>query len=309
MLIIRPFFAVILWVLGLWWCSATVMGQTEIALLSGPELSSSALEATEAHPFDFSRKQIYFGAELDGRPVNFILDTGMPGLLLNNRGRETGADAGAEFSGEALGGAVRMSVRKVSSLRMAGREHGRQWAHTLDLRAVESRTERPVDGYVGYELLRNTELRIDYARQTFQLLRPTRRPEHAGRTPLHVLKFEFIGHLPVVTLRVGKHRLRFAIDTGASVNLLDSGSGVDVDPTNQRVNLQGLDGASDDCSYVLLPPVRDLDLSDAQRSFVSLDLSHLQTPGTPPIHGILGSDFLAAYTVGVDYRRRRVLLW
>ena len=39
-----------------------------------------------------------------------------------------------------------------------------------------------------------------------------------------------------------------------------------------------------------------------------MDLSHLHHDGQQ-LAGILGSAFLSRYTVGIDYRRRKVYLW
>lgn len=270
-------------------------------------LSGFATEGeSTVQPFDLHRNLIFFPARIDGRQGNFILDTGAPTLLLNRR---TDTNAAAYTTGYGAGGEVSYDHQRVESLEFAGQHHGRTWALALDLSAMETRTGRTIDGFVGYEQLWNRELRIDYADREFQVLKSERRPQHSGAAPDHVLPLEFVDHLPVVTLRVGKRKLRFIIDTGAGTNLIDQNYTALTEPTGRMMNVQGLDGNDVNRELVVLTNPRELRLSEAQRTFVDAELSHLQTPGQPPLAGILGSAFLSNYCIGIDYRRAKLYLW
>lgn len=270
-------------------------------------LSGSAPEGVSAaQPFDLYRNLIFFPARVDGRQGNFILDTGAPTLLLNRR-TDTGHESYA--TGYGAGGEVGYDHQRVESFEFAGQRHGRTWALALDLSAMEARTGRTIDGFVGYEQLWNRELRIDYARREFQVLKSERRPQHTGAAPDHELDLDFVDHLPIVTLRIGKRKLRFILDTGAGTNLIDHQYAALTQPTGRVMNVQGLDGNDADCELVTLSDPRELSLTEAQRTFVDTDLSHLQTPGQPPLAGILGSAFLGNYCIGIDYRRAKLYLW
>lgn len=282
-------------------------------LKAGQAASSGSAPATTvvkggalAQPFDLHRNLIFFPATLDGERGNFILDTGAPRLLLNRRAT---AAKGLAATGLGAGGEVRYCRQRVQSLEFAGRRHGRTWALALDLSAMEARTGRTIDGFIGYEQLWNRELRIDYAERVFRVLASKRRPRHLGRAPDYELPLDFVDHLPVVTLRVGKRKLRFILDTGAGTNLLDRRYSGLTKATDRQMNVQGLDGNDAVLPIVLLAGVRQLPLTTQQRTFVAADLSHLQSPGEPPLAGLLGSAFLARYCVGIDYRRAKVHLW
>ena len=75
------------------------------------------------------------------------------------------------------------------------------------------------------------------------------------------------------------------------------------------MNIQGLDGASKDHKLVRIPELRMERRKLSEISFVSMDLSHLQSVGQPPIVGILGSVFLTDRIVGIDYVKRKINLW
>ncbi|MEO0733347.1 MAG: hypothetical protein AAFZ52_10970 [Bacteroidota bacterium] len=267
--------------------------------------ASPAAELLAEQAFTFARNLIFFSAQLDGTTGSFILDTGAPRLLVNNRGVATGTRTA---TGIASSGEVALHNHRVESFQMGGQEHGKRWALALDLRALEKRMERPVDGFVGHELLRGGELRIDYPNRTFQLRKSVRQPQHAGRQPDLMFRFDYSDHLPVITLKVGKHKLRLALDTGAGVNLIDARYAELFLDTGEKMNLQGLDGNNGNYS-ILRPGTTPSTIDRHELTFVALPLDRLQTPGKPRIDGLLGSAFLANYCVGIDYRRRKLYLW
>ena len=289
-------------------CASWARAQGAVSVLKAEVVrAGSARPGATAgeHPFRFERNLIFFSAELDGRSAQLILDTGAPGLLVNNHGRPDQRTAATVGLG--AGGAVSLTNQKIESLSIGERDYGRWWALGLDLRSLESRTGQRIDGFVGHDLLRRGELRIDYPGRTFSLRRSRRAPTAGGRAPRAVLPFEFVGHLPVVTLQSGGRRLRFAVDTGAGTSLVDPASRAALVATGGQIDIQGLDGQ---------PAVHDLvgvELAGLPApaptvSFAAMDLSHLRA-GRRPIDGIIGSDLLASYVVGIDYRRRKIYLW
>jgi hypothetical protein len=259
--------------------------------------------------FSFDRNLIFFIAHLNGEAGNYILDTGSPTLLLNVRNEEKSSTSSY---GIAAGGTVALTNYKVKSFEMAGKKLGQRWALATDLRAMEARTGKTIDGYVGYDLIRSGELRINYGEEFFYLRKSVRKPRNAGRLPDHVFRFTYHDHLPVITLKVNGKKLRFAIDTGSGVNLLDKRL-ADKEQlairSERQINVQGLDGFEAVYNIVRLQTPDGLANCAGQIDCVSMDLNHLQTGPTRTISGILGSSFLSSYTVGIDYRRRKLYLW
>ncbi len=258
--------------------------------------------------FTFSRNLIFFEAVVDGHPGSFILDTGAPTLIVNDRGAGAGA---RRHTGVGAGGTVQLTDHRVTRFEMGGRAVDNYWAVGLDLRDLERRTNERIDGFVGYDLLNSGELRIDYDRQTFQLLSSSRRPTHAGRAPRAMLKFVLVDHLPVVQVKIDGQKYYFAVDTGAGSNLIDEALAerTRTQATGGMINIQGLDGKPVDCPIVTLSGTNTLPGGSPALEFVSIDLRHLQRAGSLPLDGILGSVFLSRYTVGIDYRRRKLYLW
>ncbi|TXF91266.1 hypothetical protein FUA23_03315 [Neolewinella aurantiaca] len=256
--------------------------------------------------FDFTRNMIFFEARVNGKQGSFILDTGAPTLLLNNRGAAVGNPAP---TGVAAGGIVDLSNQRIESFEMGGRNTGKHWAIAMDLRGMEQRMGKTIDGFVGHKILRDGEVRIDFPDRKFQLVESSRKPRHEGRAPVTAVKFEYIDHLPVILLRVGKKKLRFAIDTGAGTNLIDKRLSKIFTPTGSEMNVQGLDGDNKNHQIVTISDLQLAGEAQPETTFVAMDLSHLQSPGERAISGILGSVFLTDYVVGIDYKRRKINLW
>ena len=271
------------------------------------EATAAPVTTDAAVDFTLHRNLIFFEAAVDGRSGNYILDTGAPTLLLNHRGA-AGRPA-TDQEGVGTGGAVALSNRKVSSFVLNGQQLGQRWALALDLRGMERRMGVAIDGYVGQQLLRNRELRIDFANRRFELRASVRQPLYEGRPPRQTLRFTYADHLPVITLRVGNRKLRFALDTGAGVSLLDERFAELAAATGSSMNIQGLDGTATDYPLVRIPDLSCWADEAVTVNFTLLDLAHLQAADGAPIAGILGADFLRHYAVGIDYRRRRVYFW
>lgn len=289
--------------------SPAMSAQQSVAYLGvgdrGPSAKAVVSDGFFARNFTFERNLIFFDATLDGQAGRYILDTGAPGLIVNLRHQPQATAAAVRGIG--TGGTLTLSDHRVRQLRIGDRTVTDYWAVGSDLRDFETRTGQRIDGFLGYDLLSDGELRIDYTRKQFQLLKSRRKPTHTGLPPSRIIKFFFLDHLPVIEIRIDGRNYYFALDTGAGVNLIDCKHLPQrlLDSTGSTVNVQGLDGRPTDGEALKLS---GNDLLYGQ-SFVSTDLEPLSEGSDLRISGILGSPFLSQYTVGIDYRRRRVYLW
>ncbi|PHI20987.1 hypothetical protein CEQ90_04685 [Lewinellaceae bacterium SD302] len=295
--------------------NSRLIAQREVAILKTDQRQSliTASQLTAAgisFPFLLERNQIWLEATVEAERGYFILDTGAPTLLLNDNDQRSPNQLTAEGRGAA--GAVTLTEHRVNSFSLAGIEQGQQSAYLIDLDGFAKRSGNHLLGMIGHEQLKDYELLIDCKEQEMKLF-PARRNElHRSARPAYTLSFTYDEHLPVITLRNGRKKLRFAIDTGAGVNLLNAGGGklpAGLLTLEETVNVKGLGEGEQELPYAKLPGLHLDDLSLEKVDFVLADLSHLQSADGHSIDGIVGPDFLRNFRVSINFRKRKLYVW
>jgi hypothetical protein len=266
-----------------------------------------------AQAFDFmlDRNQIWLKATVENQLGYFILDTGAPTLLLDHRSDPT-EKKDTESAGTGISGNVSLIPHRVSSFSLGGQERGGQEAYLIDLSAFEKRSGNELLGMIGYEQLKDFELLIDCANRELSFF-PARRNElHRTEEPVLTLRFDYESHLPILTLRNGKQKLRFAIDTGAGVNLISDEHGRTIKgllEESNTVNVAGLDGSHEELAYASLPALKLGDFSLAEVPFVRCDLSELQPLEGPAIDGIIGPRLLRQFRISINFKKQKFYVW
>ncbi len=288
---------------------------TSAILYVGNERSESVV-AKESDalslPFELDWNLIWIQGSVDQKTGYFIVDTGAPTLILNSR--ESEAASGKSTSGIGVGGTLPMQRRKVKSFRLGGVEQGGQAAYQIDLRAVEQCAGREIQGLIGYEQFSNNELLIDYPNRRMGFYPSGKNELNASRELLQTLKFTKYTHLPLLTLMIGKRRLRFVLDTGAASSLIHMPSSEDTLPfnwvaTGEEKQLIGVDGAKRKAPIIVVANLQlGTEILD-QLPLVATDLSHLSQLEGLQIDGVLGTDFLQTHCISIDYRKNRLHFW
>jgi len=106
-------------------------------------------------------------------PFDFWLDTGGPSLIISkNLAEELGLDMiDTGKRGVGAGGEVPVIIARVSSFKFAGLEFNDLDTLIIDLRGMEERFNFKFYGCVGYDILKDYKVCIDYPRQELILLK------------------------------------------------------------------------------------------------------------------------------------------
>lgn len=286
-----------------------LLGQRHVALLDAPsrKINTVRSEANgqQLYQFTLDRGMIYLEADLEGARGEYVLDTGAPGLVINERPER----AHEAYVAQSCAEEVKVGMRQVEHFSLGELELREFEAITLDLNHLSQAHNKKVAGLIGYEILQEHTLLLDYQEQQMHLL------DYSVNDALHqpTVRIPFIldGHLPVLELKVGQHTLRLGIDTGSASNILDESwqdllaLGV---ATMPKEEIQGLDQRVQQVEATLVEdfPVGHLGIDT---KFLLLDLSHLRAGAEVPLDGLLGYSFLANFKVAIDYPNQEVLLW
>ena len=173
--------------------------------------------ASTTVPFRLLNNHVYVQAFVNGKgPYTFIVDTGGHTLLSPHVVAEAGLKPVGEAvtsgagNGHSTTGFVHFDEIAIGAVRLRD-EIG--FATVIYDKSIEG---VPVDGMVGFELIRRMVTQIDYGRHTITFIDPERfEPKDVGVA----VPFVFYDHLPDVKGSIGGLPARFDIDTGSRTEL------------------------------------------------------------------------------------------
>jgi len=266
--------------------------------------------------FHLVNKLIIVKAEINDESGWFILDTGLPDLILN---KHHFCGKGKQFNFREIHGND-VSASKITidfqfeGIKLKGRE-----VMALDLKHLEKKTKIPIKGMIGQKLLRKYELLLDYEQRTITFFRLNRKGNKLATTlmpnyaPSDTLSFSWKCHLPVVKMKWGGNLLRFGLDTGAGINLVtpkqanllvNSGYKVvkvkllNMDAPKKAVPRKFINSAKLG-NHILLPmKTISCDFGAINASLAGKDLD-----------GILGYEFFKQQKVSINFKQKKLYLW
>ena len=184
------------------------------------------LDATAAFtlPFDLVGELIVLrNLTLNGQPGDFILDTGNATALVVDNAAYAGHLAATQRAGYGATGTMAVQALPVTNFQLGPARYTGFAADAIPLAHVRRYAGDRVRGLIGYGLLRDYEVVIDYPHRrvswyTLRTSTPARRP-FARRDSL---AFALVRGVPVADGAVGQVLGHWLLDTGAATNQLDA---------------------------------------------------------------------------------------
>lgn len=281
--------------------------QAPIAVLDfGPAKAASRFAEMEesSASFDLRGGLIFVNAVVDGKQGRYVIDTGAPGLVLNQAPKE-----GSDWSGQGVSGCVVVEETMVELFVLGNARFAHLNAYKVDLAYLEKSLGCEIDGLIGYEVLREMELVLDYPNRTITLL-PLRKSDPYQDERKGYLDFFLINHIPVVSGRLGKKNILLGVDTGAGANVLRMAIGKPFEASASGKNrVRGTDSQVKISSLVKAPIDIEGYEEEMAQEYLLMDLSHLQSDLDRPIDGLLGFPFLQDGKWSIHYGQQRIYFW
>jgi predicted aspartyl protease len=158
-------------------------------------------------PMKVLNGHVFISASIAKNRLNFMFDTGSGAAL------DQASVARLALPTHGDGSA---SVVKLPDFSVGGVVLHRQTLPVRDLSALAMVEGVPIDGIVGYELLKRLVVELDYDGRRAVLVKPDGFVPPGGITPLPL---SFIGRMPFVSGRLDGLPIRLAVDTGSGVSL------------------------------------------------------------------------------------------
>lgn len=270
-----------------------------------------------AVPFATMRHTILVHAVLNHQePVTLLLDTGATRTLLTpdiarRLGLTTGSDT-PRSSMVTLGG----QQGDLPLIQLASVAVGDAAVENLQVGVFSALPHAPfIDGLLGGDFLQHFTLRLDYAQSRLQLMPPDAHETVSPPAPspvtavLSTMAMEVIdNHMVVQAMLNHTEPVTLLLDTGTTYTMLTPETarraGLQLSRSRPRGLLKVVGGQE-----VRFPLVPVAALAMGEAVVKNLQVGILEAfPGTRPVDGLLGGDFLEHFTLTLDYRARRLQL-
>lgn len=291
--------------------SCQLLGQERVAYMSGGDRDNTVLAnsfvGTKEVKFELDGGIILVEAVLNNTLQTFILDSGAPGLILNNY-----QNKGKKEVITGINGAVDAYVVTIKNFHWAGITYPSLGAVSMDLSHLESITKRKISGLIGYELLKDFELLLDYSSQAIQIRSLDADFVNTSR-PLVSFSLSFENHLPVIEAVIGGEKLRLGLDTGAEINVLDDRLSARIAKAASEPkpygNIYGVGAKKEKAHIVKVDVTKVASAAYRQMDYVLTDFSSIHHSTTTNIDGILGFPFLSSCKFSIDFKSQELHVW
>ena len=271
---------------------------------------------TKADKLDFAKSKTVSFTMLEGMMVveatvnqqlgNFIIDTGAPTLVLNAYPSAATAPKGRGISDDLNADEIIVEDFSWSTIRKRNLN-----AFKVDISHLELVAGKPIAGIIGYDILKEVELVVNYQTKTVQLS-PITKAITTSKSPIAVIPFTMQGHLPVIKVKIGKKKIKLALDTASESNILDSKYLKKINAQVVRLTkgeMQGVDQQIKEVAIATISGTYIKEIALADMNYLFTDLNHLKSESNIYIDGLLGFPFFKQGKMSINYEEKKLYIW
>ncbi|MCB9267590.1 MAG: hypothetical protein H6558_21410 [Lewinellaceae bacterium] len=266
-------------------------------------------------PFELAGRLIVVEAAVEGISGNFILDTGSSHLILNASHFDGGLSRRTVAAAGSTGSVEEASIRPVRDFVCDSLFFDNLQAHVIDLSHIEEKKNIRVLGLIGYEVLKDFEVLIDFQLQQATLTRLNEQGERLDslailEEPEDSLSFQLKGHVIILDGWVDKTPVKFGLDSGAELNLLHSRVKrriLNHFKIARRANLNGIGGQSVEVLAGKLYRFRcnnRIRCSGMRTLLTNLD--DINASFGTQLQGLVGYEFLCTRRTIINYKKEKL---
>jgi outer membrane lipoprotein-sorting protein/predicted aspartyl protease len=265
-------------------------------------------------PFVLNSNHIHIPVGIGGaKPLNFILDTGAGGPILDTQtAKDLGLKSVGKFEGRGVGEATQeVNLVTLSSIRFGDLIIDSVSAATIGLKPLSKYEGMPVEGILGYDIFSRFVVKIDYENQKLTLYEPSSF-EYEGKGEIFPVTLE--NNLPRIKAKINdQYQGNFLIDTGARSSLsLHT-------PFVQKHDLLAKTGKKIDIFSGIgiggkamgkVTRVKSIQIGSFKipAPVTSLSASEKGALASERTDGLIGGGILKRFTVIFDYPNKRMIL-
>lgn len=257
-------------------------------------------------PFTLVEGMMVVEAYVDNKKGNFIIDTGAPTLVLNEYPSNSMAAKGRGISDGLKADEVIVTDFNWSTIHKNNLN-----AFKVDISHLELVAGKSIAGIIGYDILKEVELAVNYQTKTVQLSSLSKAPSISQ--PIAVIPFTMQGHLPVIKVKIGKKKIKLALDTASESNILDSKYfkkiSAELIIALTQGEMQGVDQQIKEVAVATVSGTTIQGLPLADMNYLFTDLNHLKSESNLYIDGLLGFPFFKQGKMSINYKEKKLYVW
>lgn len=287
---------------------------TEVEL--GLPVYSGGTASSFIVPIQVRSGLIIIDGNVNGESGNLVLDTGAKGLVLNSKYFR--GQIRTDRTAFGLGGGVSaLSYLRQAEVGMDEFIFEKLDADVIDMGAIEDSKKLRIIGLIGFEVLENFEVMINYKDGYLTFSEVDTHGQMIDPMPHTQLKvdsmtFKMGNFIPVLTVTINGVEKHMGLDSGAEVNLLHINNNDDImGEFNllRTVKITGADGRKKEALGGKLYRVKVFDkYTCAAMSTMLSNLENFHVIYRTEIDGILGFEFLAPWISSINYRKKMFYL-
>ena len=248
-------------------------------------------------------------------PFEFILDTGAGTSLLSSElGEKLRVKIAGSKQGQSAGGAVSVSLAKVSSLAVGAAKLEDMDVGLVDLSHIGQTIGAKIDGDLGYNFLKHFRITIDYRNNEMRLDDPKRFELAGASSAVTEVAMRLASPAkPLILVDVhanGRGPFQFAIDTGTSTTAITPELAKQLGVAGSPIGPATTGGAQVQVTAGVMASFQVGGARIDQMTVVVADFFDMlsKTAGAK-LDGIVGYNFLRNYKVALDYPNETLSLF
>ncbi len=268
-------------------------------------------------PFKMVGRLIAVEAQVDTISGTFIFDTGAERLLLNKRYFD-GYHGAANLTAMGNTGAIEVVKHQwVDSLLWDNLVFGKVHANVLDLSHIEQRKKIRLIGIIGYDVFKDFEVLIDFQLMQLVLSKVDKKGNRLDQQafteiPYDSVDFKLHRHIIILRTEIDGITLKFSLDSGAELNLIDrrvKRRVLDHFEIVKRVKMLGTGRKSIEVLAGNLLHVKCGNQENEGMRTLLTNLSEMNEAFKTGLDGVMGYEFLAPRRTLINYKKKKLFFF
>jgi len=272
-------------------------------------------ENTIRIPFDLVDHLIVIKASVNSKKGNFIIDTGAETLVLNKVHFNDFYDHRTRSTSGVNSTVDKTILAKIDKLILNTFNIKNIDSDVTDLSHIEKKKKEEILGIIGFKVLKNYEIFIDFYLKQITLFKTTSSGNRMDKKIFleeiaDSVSFKLKKHTIVLNCFINNEKVNFGLDTGAEINQLSSQVSKKVKKNFRIIRRVKMLGAGKREKEVLAGKLYNVKLNDkifcgVMRTILT-NLAGMESAYGTKLDGILGYEFIAMKRVIINYKKEKL---